>query len=99
MTERATNLEDINGGKLLQIVAIKFYLQIISPILPHIKNMSWEIVINKDADTDDTLKLIIATTNKYTKSKFVQEAAKKLCNSKDDLQNFRNVFEFDHLQH
>lgn len=56
--------------------------------------MSWEIVINKDADTDDTLKLIIATTNKYTKSKFVQEAAKKLCNSKDDLQNFRNVFEF-----
>lgn len=54
----------------------------------------FDTLIKKDADTADTLALIISTARDYSRSRFVRECVNKLCTGKSKYDCIRNVFDF-----
>jgi len=55
----------------------------------------FDILVKKNADTGDTLSLIISTINSYSESEFVKQCAERLCPPGTDRhQCMRNVFDY-----
>ena len=55
----------------------------------------FDLLVNPDADTADTLALIVRTVNTYSKSPFAKACAAKLCpKSASRLECIRNVFDY-----